>query len=97
MSSSKRERAKPSQNNSSKIIIGAFVLICIGYYMLNYIAKREDPPLGNTFHIIMGCALMAIAAIAIFAILKKKYFPKKKRRSKSRPVFLNELPKKDKT
>lgn len=75
--------------DTNKLLIAAIVALAVGYYMLNHIATWEDPPLGNTFHIIFGCIFIAASAIAFFMIIKTKYFPKKKKKS-SKPVFLDE-------
>lgn len=72
------------------IILVSLGLMLLGYYLLNEVATWEDPLLGNTFHIVAGCTMMSVAGIMFFLYVKSRYFPKKKRRKKSRPVFLKE-------
>ncbi|HLA57040.1 MAG TPA: hypothetical protein VK623_13125 [Flavobacterium sp.] len=96
MSRTKKERSRKSiqDNRILKIIAGCFGGLCLGYFLLEYVSTWEDPPLGNAFHIVMGCALIAVAFIIIFVTLKRHYFPKKKRRG-SKPVFLDDIQKKE--
>jgi len=82
--SSRKEKA----NKTVKITLVCVLGFAIGYYVLNHISNREDPPLGNTFHIIAGCSFMAVSVLVLFVTLKKHFFPKKKK-SKKRPVFLD--------
>ena len=70
-----------------KITIICIIVFIAGYYALNHISNREKPPLGNTVYIIGGCALMAISALVLSIVLKKHFFPKK--RKKSRHTFLD--------
>ena len=68
----------------------------LGYYLLNHVSKLEKPVLGNTFHIVAGCALIAIFSILILFTLQKKFFPKKSRKIKSRrQVFLKDVRKRE--
>ena len=85
----KKVRDKKTGNVNVKILVGAFLMMCLGYFLLNYVATWEEPYLGNTFHIVAGCTLIAVSAIVIIAILKRIYFPKKKRK-KHKPVFLDD-------
>ncbi len=84
------------KRDKSKTFTKQILLCCagiiIGYYMLNYIAIQEDPPLGNTFHIVVGCVFIAVSAIGLGFTIKEKYFPKKKRK-RSKPIFLEEVEK----
>lgn len=89
--SSKRDR--DLKDKYLKIILAAFAALIVGYYILNYVATWEHPPLGNTFYIILGCIIIAASVIVIAIAIKYRYFPKK-RKKKSRPIFLDELPKK---
>ena len=75
-------------NQTLKITIICVVVFAVGYYVLNHISNRERPPLGNTFHIITGCVLMAVSALVLVITLKKYFFPKK--RKKSKHVFLED-------
>lgn len=81
-------------NRILKILGGCLVGLLVGYFMLEHIATWEDPILGNTFHIVMGCVLIASSLLVIFVTLKQRYFPKKKRRG-SKPVFLDDVQKKE--
>ncbi len=87
------KKPTPKVKDSNKELRNIILLLlgfALGYYMLNYVATWEKPPLGNTFHIVMGCAIMAVTAIALGAIIKKTFFPSKPRRKKSRHVFLDD-------
>lgn len=86
------------QDRKKKKLLWVFVaciIFGIGYYFLNVVSTKFEVPLGNTFHIIFGCTLMAVSGIYIIYNLKKIYFTKRKPRSK--PTFLKEddLRKKD--
>ena len=70
-----------------KITIICIIVFIAGYYALNHISNREKPPLGNTFHIITGCGLMAISVLVLSVVLKKHFFPKK--RKKNTHTFLD--------
>lgn len=76
------------------IVLAAFVLMLLGYYLLNEVATWEDPILGNTFHIVAGCTMMSVAGVIFFIFLRSK-FSRKKRRKRSRPVFLKETRKRE--
>jgi hypothetical protein len=62
-----------------------------GYYILNHVSRMEKPFLGNTFHIIFGCTLMAISSLLFAYITKKQFFPKKRKRTKQ--IFLEDITK----
>lgn len=83
---SNRKRPQPIQPKLIALAIAAFAL---GYVMLNYFAKMERVILGNTFHIIFGCGLMAVATLYIGWAVYRRFLKKPKKR-RSRPVFLNE-------
>ncbi|RZJ30993.1 MAG: hypothetical protein EOO48_03445 [Flavobacterium sp.] len=85
---SKRER--DSKDKYLKIMLAAFAGVVVGYYLLEHIAPIERVPLGQTFYIIAGCILIAASAIVMFFAIKSRYFPKKKKRKSSRPVFLKD-------
>lgn len=83
-----------TKKHFNKIAIAAVVGLAIGIFLLEDLAKREKMPLGQTFYILTGCALIAVSGIILLAILKKRFFPKKKKRRKSsRPVFLKDVEK----
>lgn len=65
-----------------KITIVCIIVFIAGYYALNHISNREKPPLGNTIYIIGGCALMALSALVLSIVLKKHFFPKKRKKNK---------------
>ena len=89
MSSSKTRREK--RNKNLKIMAICVVIFGLGYYILNHISRMEKPFLGNTFHIIFGCTLMAISSLLFAYITKKQFFPKKRKRTKQ--VFLEDITK----
>ena len=82
-------RSKEKEGRTTKIVLICIVTLAVGYYVLNYISNRERPPFGNTFHIIAGCTLIAVSVLVLFVTLKNHFFPKK-RKSKSRHVFLED-------
>ena len=86
MSSRRKEKGKRPK---VILILVSTIVLAIGYYALNHISNREKPPLGNTFYIIVGCAMIAISSLVILVTLKKILFPKKKRTSKGQ-VFLKD-------
>lgn len=85
---SKRERE--TNDKYLKLMLAAFAGLVIGYYLLEHVAPIEEVPLGQTFYIITGCIAIAVSAIVMFYALKNRYFPKKKKRKGSRPVFLKD-------
>ncbi len=86
MSTNKKSRERNSKY--SKNIAISFVALCIGYFILNYVAALEKPPLGNTFHIVLGCVIIAVSGLFLITNIKKKYFPKKRKRTKH--IFLED-------
>ena len=85
MSASRKER----KLRNNKIIFFSFVSMGIGYYILNYVASLEKPPLGATFNILLGCIIIAVAGLIFIFTIKKEYFPKKRKRSHH--IFLDDL------
>lgn len=79
-------REKKKRNNN--IILTCFLSLFVGHYILNYVAAIEEPPLGITFNIVLGCTIIAVAGIVMFITIKRQYFPKK--RSKTKHIFLDE-------
>lgn len=65
------------------------IAIFLGYYILNYVAALEKPPIGATFNIVLGCTLIAVSAIILLYTIKRQYF--RKSRKRTRHVFLDEL------
>lgn len=93
MSSYKTRKEK--RNLNLKIMALCLFFFGLGYYLLNYISRMEKPFLGNTFHILFGCILMAISGLLFVITAKKQFFPK--RRRKTNHVFLEDLHKKSKS
>ena len=91
----KRHRLRSAKTRALKIIGLSILVFAFGYYILNYVATWEKPPLGSTFCIIAGCILIAASVIVIAVTLKGLYFPRKKKKG-TRPVFLTDLQKKNK-
>jgi uncharacterized protein YacL len=79
-------REKKKRNNN--IILACFLSLFVGHYILNYVAAIEEPPLGVTFNIVLGCTIIAVAGIIMFITIKSQYFPKK--RNKTKHIFLDE-------
>lgn len=78
------------KNRVTKVVL---LLLCVpmfllGDYLLNDYSTRYEVLLGSTFHIILGCILMAIPVIYVLFIIKRFFFPKRKKRKRSKPVFL---------
>lgn len=81
---SRRDKRKKKQI----LVFVACIIFGIGYYFLNVVSTIFEVPLGNTFHVILGCTLMAISGLYIIYAIKQLYFTKKKARTKR--IFLNE-------
>jgi uncharacterized membrane protein len=81
---SKREKKK--RNN--QIILVCIIAFFLGYYILNYIAALEKPPIGATFNIILGCTIIAVSLLILLFTIKKQYFPKRRKRTKH--IFLDD-------
>jgi hypothetical protein len=81
----RREKKKRSNN----IILACFLSLFVGHYILNYVAAIEEPPLGVTFNIVLGCTIIAVAGIIMFITIRRQYFPKK-RNNKTKHIFLDE-------
>ena len=86
MSSSNNRKIK--RNLNIKIILICIVFFIFGYYLLNHVSVMENPFLGNTFNIILGCILMAISSLILIITVKKEFFPKKRKRTNH--VFLDD-------
>ncbi len=68
------------------------VAFLLGQVLLEVVSKLEDPPLGNTFYIILGCTLMVGSLLGIYFIIQhlRRLRRKKLRRKKSNIVFLDD-------
>ena len=65
--------------------IGACIVIFIlGYYILEHISTMEDPPLGNTIYILIGCVFIFSSGLGILLIIKYIYDSKKKKEKRER-------------
>ncbi len=84
---SNARQEKKIRNN--KIIFFSFISMGVGYYILNYVASLEKPPMGATFNILLGCTIIAVGGLILFFTIKKQYFPKKRKRSHH--IFLDDL------
>lgn len=76
--SSRRERKK-------KKILLIFIscsIFGLGYYILNEVSTWYDVPLGITFHVILGCTLMASSGIYIIYTINNVFFTKRSKRTK---------------
>lgn len=71
-------------------ILLSILLFSLGYYLLNYISIMETPFLGNTFHIVLGCILMAASLIFIGFTINKIYLHKKRKKHHHNHVFLKD-------
>ena len=69
-----------------KVIISVLVN-ALGYYFFIDVSTQYNPKFGNTFYIIVGCLLIAVASIYLCLLIKDKYLLKKKSK-KSKAVFL---------
>jgi hypothetical protein len=69
------------------ILVSCFVF-GLGYYILNEVSTWFEVPLGVTFHVILGCTLMAISGIYIGYTIYQLYFTKKRKRTKR--VYLDD-------
>lgn len=76
--SSRRERRR----RKLLLVLLSCIVFGIGYYFLNEISTWYEVPLGVTFHVILGCTLMAISGIYIGYTLKQLFFTKRRKRSK---------------
>ncbi len=68
------------------------VLFVLGQILLEVVSKIEDPPLGNTFYIIIGCILIVGSLLGIYFLIQhiRSIRKKKERRKKSKIVFLDD-------
>jgi len=74
----------------SKVFLASLAGLAIGFYLLEEVSSWEDVPLGQVFYIVIGCVFIAVSAIFLIAAIKVRFFPKKRKRKGSRPVFLDE-------
>jgi hypothetical protein len=85
--------SRRDKKNEFKWLIYSILGIIIGYIFLEYISLKNYPP-GENFYVIMGCLAICFGIIKIYLIIRDKFFPKKKKKTKM--VFMNEEQKKRK-
>lgn len=79
-----------SKNNPTYFmlkVIASILVNALGFYLFIDVSTRFNPIFGNTFYIVVGCLLIALASIYLWLLIKNKYFNKKKKKS-SKIVFL---------
>ena len=65
--------------------IGFCLLIFgIGYFILEYIKTKADPPLGDTIYILIGSTFIFTSILGFVVILKYLYDYKKKKERRNR-------------
>lgn len=64
------------------LILASCFIFGLGYYILNEVSTWHEVPLGITFHVILGCTLMASSGIYIIYTIKKVFFTKRSKRTK---------------
>ena len=69
------------------ILVSCFVF-ALGYYILNEVSTWHEVPLGITFHVILGCTLMASSGIYIIYTIKQVFFTKRSKRT--RHIYLDD-------
>lgn len=68
-------------------LFASLLAFIVGEYLLNSVAPMEDPPLGPTFHIVLGCALMIVGLLSIILLIRHlMHLRRKERRRKRNPV-----------
>ncbi len=82
--SSRRERKK----TKLLLILVSCLVFGLGYYILNEVSTWFEVPLGVTFHVILGCTLMAVSGIYIGYTINQLYFTKRRKRTKR--VYLDD-------
>ena len=76
--STRRERNK----KKLWLILASCFIFGLGYYILYEVSTWYEVPLGITFHVILGCTLMASSGISIIYTIKKVFFTKRSKRTK---------------
>jgi putative Mn2+ efflux pump MntP len=77
-----------------RTMILSVIGLAAGYYLLEEVASWEKVPLGQVFYIIIGCVMIAISGIFICIAIKLRFFPKRRKRKGSKPIFLEDENKK---
>ncbi|WP_374548809.1 hypothetical protein [Flavobacterium sp.] len=87
-----------SKREKDRAIVGsiaATLIILLGFFILDYIAVMEKPPIGNTFFILVGSILVAIGFLIFVIIFKRLYDSRRRkrrremRRKKHKIYYLN--------
>ncbi len=78
---SSKDKLKQKQN--LKLYILMAVMFGLGYYFLDHVSTWEDPILGNTFYIVIGCVLMAIPFVIAIKLISDNIQSRKRAKSKS--------------
>lgn len=80
------------QNKSFLGIALCVATFLLGQILLEVVSKLEDPPLGNTFYIILGCTLMVGSLLGIYFLVKhiRHIRRRKLRRKHNNIVFLGD-------
>jgi predicted membrane protein len=78
----------------SRIMIFSIIGLAVGYYVLEEVASWEKVPMGQVFYIILGCVMIAISGLFICIAIKLRFFPKKRKKKGSKPIFLEDEHKK---
>ena len=73
-----------------RIMVFSTIGLAVGFYVLEEMATWEKIPLGQVFYIILGCFLIAVSGIFITMAIKLRFFPKKRKKKGSRPIFLED-------
>jgi len=68
-------------------VIASILVNALGCFFFIDVSTRYNPKFGNTFYIIVGCLLIAVASIYLWLLIKDTFFSKKKSK-KSKAVFL---------
>ena len=76
--STRKERKK---NKLLLMLVSCFVF-GLGYYILNEVSTWYEVPLGITFHVVLGCTLMASSGIYFVYTMKRVFFTKRSKRTK---------------
>ena len=76
--STRRERKK----KKVLLILVSCLVFGLGFYILYEVSTWHEVPLGITFHVILGCTLMASSGIYIVYTIKRVFFTKRTKRTK---------------
>ncbi|HSN49110.1 MAG TPA: hypothetical protein VLR29_10130 [Flavobacterium sp.] len=76
--STRRERKK----KKVLLILVSCLVFGLGFYIIDEVSTWHEVPLGITFHVILGCTLMASSGIYIVYTIKRVFFTKRTKRTK---------------